>query len=417
MSALDEKYTIRRAESDDDGPKLHELFSAVFHPEDVGALAETIFRYFPRMKKDYWFIAEEKETRTVVSGFSLLPWTLELEGLELQVAEMGIVGTLEKHRKQGLMRRLNQEFDRTLAEEEFDLSIIQGIPGFYHQFGFYYSIPLENHINIPFHLVPDELEEEPYTFHLAGVEDIPFLIEEDSAYRKSFSLSSRRDEAIWRYMLTESSKTEYGSEFWIGKQKDGEEQFYCRIPKEGFGKGLVVSEISEKIGHDALNHLFFFCKQKALERDKPYVRLNLHNESTVGKIAIAMGIPEGKPYAWQIKIPEKGRLLKKIAPILEKRMAQSPFPLFSETVRLSFFKSSIDLAWEKGKLLSVEPGEGDCSNTFFLNEELFPILVLGHRSWQELRHIQPSIFPSSQKTALLIETLFPTSKSWIHEQY
>ncbi|MBT4500905.1 MAG: GNAT family N-acetyltransferase [Gemmatimonadetes bacterium] len=417
MSALDEKYTIRRAESDDDGQRLNELFSAVFHPSDVGTLAETIFRHFPRMKREYWFIAEEKETQTIVSGFSLLPWTLELEGLELKVAEMGIVGTLEEHRKRGLMKRLNQEFDRTLAGEEFDLSIIQGIPGFYHQFGFHYSIPLENHINIPFHLLPDELEEESYTFRLANVEDIPFLIEEDSAYRKSFSLSSLRDEAVWRYMLTESGQTEYGSEFWIGERKDGGERFYCRIPKDGFGNGLIVSEISEDIGHDALNHLFFFCKQKALERDKPYIRLNLHNESTVGKIAIAMGAPEGKPYAWQIKIPDKARYLKKIAPVLEKRMAQSPFPLFSEAIRLDFFRSSIDLTWEKGKLASVEPGEGDCPNTFSMTEEWFSALALGHRSWRELRHIQPSIFPSSEKTALLIETLFPTCKSWIHEQY
>jgi len=130
-----------------------------------------------------------------------------------------------------------------------------------------------------------------------------------------------------------------------------------------------------------------------------------------------MGAPEGKPYAWQIKIPDKARYLKKIAPVLEKRMAQSPFPLFSEAIRLDFFRSSIDLTWEKGKLASVEPGEGDCPNTFSMTEEWFSALALGHRSWRELRHIQPSIFPSSEKTALLIETLFPTCKSWIHEQY
>lgn len=417
MSKLDEQYAIRRAESDDDGHRLNELFSAVFHPSDVGTLAETIFLHFPGMKREYWFIAEEKETQTIVSGFSLLPWTFELEGLELKVAEMGIVGTLEEHRKRGLMKRLNREFDQTLDEEEFDLSIIQGIPGFYHQFGFHYSIPLENHINIPFHLLPDELEEEPYTFRLTTVEDIPFLIEEDSAYRKAFSLSSIRDEGIWKYMLTESGETEYGSEFWIGERKDGAEQFYCRIPKDGFGNGLIVSEISETIGHEALHHLLFFCKQKALERDKPYIRLNLHNESVGGKIAIGMGAPEGKPYAWQIKIPDKTRFLKKIAPVLEKRIAQSPFPRFSETIRLNFFKSSVDLGWDAGKLVSIEPGDGECPNTFSINEEWFPALALGHRSWRELRHIQPSIFPSSEKTALLIETLFSTCKSWIHEQY
>jgi predicted acetyltransferase len=77
-----------------------------------------------------------------------------LEGTKLHVAEMGLVGTQENHRGRGLMRTLNREFDKTLDEEKFDLAVIQGIPGFYHQFGYHYAIPLENHINMPLHISP-----------------------------------------------------------------------------------------------------------------------------------------------------------------------------------------------------------------------------------------------------------------------
>jgi len=41
---------------------LHALFSDVFHPEDVGSLAETMFYHLPRMEQKYWFIAEEKQS-------------------------------------------------------------------------------------------------------------------------------------------------------------------------------------------------------------------------------------------------------------------------------------------------------------------------------------------------------------------
>lgn len=415
---MNDKYATRRARPDD-GEKLKQLFDAVFHPSDVGRLAQTIFDHFPRMEEKYWFIAEEKTTAQIVSAFALIPWTLELEGVRLKVAEMGIVGTLEEHRKQGLMRRLNGEFDQVLEEERFDLSIIQGISGFYHQFGFHYALPLENHINVPLHAVAEKEDDDRdrYSFRLAELDDIPFLLREDEVYRGRFSIATFRDEANWRYMLTESRETEYGSEFWIMEAKGSDERFYFRIPQGGFGKGLIVSEISDGIGYEALEYLLLFCKEKAVERDKPYVRLNLHNDSTAGRMAIGMGAEAGRPYAWQVKFPNIVRYLTKIGPVLEKRMRASVLAGHSGTFRLNFYRQSVDLVWNGGTLADIRPGKGKCSNTFSIATDLFPALCLGHRNWRELRHIRPDVFPSSGKSAMLAEILFPTTVSWIHEQY
>lgn len=413
---MNNTYRIRRAESSDDAKRLHTLFSDVFHPEDIGTLAETMFYHLPRMEQKYWFIAEEKKTEKIVSAFALIPWTWEMEGIKLLVAEMGIVGTQEKHRGQGLMRILNKEFDKTLDTEKFDLAVIQGIPGFYHRFGYYYSLPLENHINLPLHLIPEVQEKDKYSFHLASVEDIPYLLQEDQIYREHFSISTFRDKANWRYLLTDSLKTEYGSEYWIMEHRDNQ-KFYCRIPRHGFGSGLILSEISDSITYEALRHLLFFSKKLANERNKPYIRLNLHQDSTASKMAISMGAEHGKTYAWQIKIPNIIRLLKKIRPVLEKRLEASSFKNFSGTLRLNFFKTKVDLLWVEGSLENVLLGEGECKDTFSINADLFPILCLGHRTWREIKYIRPDISPSSGKSMLLIEILFPPRKSWIHEQY
>ncbi|MCP4405183.1 MAG: GNAT family N-acetyltransferase, partial [bacterium] len=225
---MNTKYTIRRAESVHDGEQLQTLFTEVFHPEEVGILAETIFHHLPGMEHKYWFMAEEKATRNIVSAFALIPWIWEMEGIQLKIAEMGIVGTLKEHRGLGLMRMLNREFDKTLDEERFDLAVIQGIPGFYHQFGYSYSIPLENHINLPLHVIPEKPQHDMYTFRLAGEHDIPSLMQEDKTYRTVYALSSFRDEAHWTYLLTESLKTEYGSEYWIMEHKETMETCYCR---------------------------------------------------------------------------------------------------------------------------------------------------------------------------------------------
>jgi len=423
------KYTIRRAESSRDSKRLHKLFADVFHPQQVGVLAETLFNHLPRMKKKYWFIAEDRKTKSIISAFALIPWVWEMEDIRLNVAEMGIVGTRKENRNQGLMRILNREFDATLKEEKFDLAVIQGIPGFYQKFGYYYAVPLENHINVLLHTVPDRSGKDAYSFRLARLDDIAFLLQQDEDYRRFFPLSAFRDAAIWKYLLTESLKTEYGSEYWIMQHRENGERFYVRIPQEGFGNGLIVSEISSCIHHDALTSLLGFCKRTAIERDKPYIRLNVHNESPAGAFAVSMGAEKGKPYAWQIKVPDRIHFLTKIAHILERRIADSSFEKFSGTIRLDFFTSRIDLQWSSGKLESVEPGgKEECSITFCINADLFPALCLGHRTWQELQYVRPDIFPAlqyirpnilpaSDKSALLMDTLFPARRSWIHEQY
>ena len=418
MTGLNDRYVTRRAGADE-GEQLKQLFDAVFHPEDVGTLALTLFDHLPRMKPQHWFVAVDKASEQMVAGFALIPWTLELEGIRLQVAEQGIVGTLEAHRGRGLMHQLNTEFDLTLQEEGFDLAMIQGIPGFYQQFGFHYALPLENHINVALHTISGKEDgaRDTFTIRLADTADIPFLLQQDEIYRSRFSVATVRDESNWRYLLTESRATEYGSEFWIMEQQGVGPRFYCRIPKDGFGTGLIVSEISDDISFGAMEELLRFCGQKAQERDKPYIRLNLHSDSSAGRMAVAMGAEAGKPYAWQVKLPDLPGYLKKIGPVLEKRLRQSPLSGYSGALRLNLYKQSVDLVWKDGKLIEVRPGQGECSDALNLGADMFAALGLGHRSWRELRHIRPDTYPSSGQSALLIEALFPPTTSWIHEQY
>ncbi|HPJ30725.1 MAG TPA: GNAT family N-acetyltransferase [Methanothrix sp.] len=431
---MDSNYRIRRAGSPDDAGKLRSHFDKIFLPEEVGEFAEAISLHFPGMKNERWFIAEEEETAEIASAFALIPWTWEMAGLKLKIAEMGIVGTGEGHRNRGLLRQLSRRFDATLAEEGFDLAVVQGIPGFYRRFGYHYSIPLEPHIDIPLHLVPDSTGDGDgdggaYDFRLAGTEDAAFLAGEDEMYRRANFLSVFRDEEVWKYLLTYSPKIACGSEFWIMEGKTADERYYFRISRQGFGAGLIVSEISEGISDDALTSLFAFCKKKCRERNKPFIRLNLALKSTAAKTAVSFGASVGRPYAWQIKIPDRRRLLTRIAPILEARLMESSLAGFTGTLRLDFYREQIDLIWSDGKLESVTSGgENECENTLFIPEDLFAPLVLGHRTWRELQYTRPDIFPAmlyvgpgadtaSDKTVRLIDALFPAEKSWIYEQY
>ena len=413
---LDNRYRFRQAESTVDAQKLKAHFSEVYF-EGVGVYTDTLFHRFPRMKNEYWFIAEEKETGIFVSAFLLMPWTWEMEGVTLEIAQMAGAATLPEYRRKGLVGELINRFDRTVAAEGYDLAVINGIRGFYRQFGFSYALPVENHVNLDLDLIPERPVEETHNIRLADESDIPFLMEQDEAYRANFSISAFRDEAAWEYLLNDRFHTMYGSQFWLMEHRENGVKYYCRIPQHSHfgGRGLLVGEMSADIHDEALSNLFAFCRQKAVEGQKPYIRFNLHNDTRAVQKAISLGATQQGQSAWQIKIPDPARVLTKIAPVLEKRLEESVLNRFTGTIRLDFFRTNLDLLWEGGKLTSIRPGEGRQELSMRIHKQLFPILCLGHRSWSDLAYIWPDVGPSSEKSAHLVETLFPVTRSWLYE--
>ena len=180
---------------------------------------------------------------------------------------------------------------------------------------------------------------------------------------------------------------------------------------------------------DSPTNFFAGCKKRAQSETSRDNMLNLAVESTAAKTAISFGASVGRPYAWQIKIPDRGRFLGKIAPVLEARLKKSSLAGFTGTLRLDLYCEQIDLCWSEGRLESVTSGRGgECEKAFFIPEDLFAPLVLGHRTWRELQDIRPDLFPAmmyvgpgvdsaSDKTVRLIDALFPAERSWVYEQY
>ncbi len=426
---MDSAIIIRPCRCEADGTRLRELYTRVFHPEPVDRLAEVFFQHLPGMKHEYWLMAEDQAQDTVCAALALIPWTWEMDGVRLKVAEMGLVGTHPDYRRRGLIKRLNEVFDETLAREAFDLAVIQGIPGFYDNFGYHYAIAMENHLDMPLHGLPPHPAAGSCTFRPAGLDDIAYLMRADADYRADVFVGAYRDEHHWRYLLTHSRDTEYGSDFWIVEHGQRGRLGYFRVPNQGFGQGLIISEVSQGLGVDDLAALLSFCASLARERDKAHIRLNLHNQSDAGRMAIGMGARAGAPYAWQVKIVDPIGLLEKMRPILEARLAGGYHHGFSETLRLDFYTRQVDLVWRSGVLSSIQPGDArECPNTLCIHADLFAALCLGHRSWRELQHTRPDIFPADQylrlaphpatdSTGSLVDCLFPKGRSWIYCRY
>lgn len=412
---MTQKYKIRTLKSISEAPAIKNLFTEIFHPEKVGELAEAMLNHLPGTKPEYWFTAEEVSTGKLCAGLTLIPWHLKLEGIDLKTAEMGIVGTLEEHRNKGLIRKLSEKFDETCHDEEYDIQIIQGVPGFYHNLGYHYALPLDNHINLPLHAVSNS--EKKYSIRQSGREEIPYLAEQDELFNKRFMISSTRSREHWEYIFSHGLETEYASEIYILENTDSgstTEKYYFRINLMGFGTGLIVSEVSEEISEEALSSMLAFLKDLAIKQDKPYLRFNVPVSSPAALKAFSLGAVKTGIYGWQIKITDRIKFLNKIRPLLEKRIRLSRFKNFTGNFCLDMYRHKINLLWENGKLKDISTIESDAALTLSITEDLFVPLCLGYRSVDEIRYLRHDLYYENQTAGELAKIIFPKGESWLN---
>ena len=426
---MNNNIIFRRATNNSDRNNIINLLYRVFAPQRVDELADVFFQHFPGLENKNWFVAENTDTKEIVSVFVLIPWTWEMNGIELKVAEKGLVGTDEKYRNRGIMKSLSRTLDDELLRGGYDLAVIQGIPGFYHRLGYHYAVPLANHINLPLHVIPDVCPDSLFDFRIAGDKDIPFLMKADDLYRAGRFISAKRSERSWRYIIRESRETECGSDIVIMTRKKSSEAYYFRAPFHGFGNGLILSEASENMTSEALAAMFVYVRNEAVKKGKPYIRLDLPCDSPAAVTALSAGALEEPSYAWQVKIPDKVRLLEKMKPVFEKRMAESCFRTFSGRLCFDFYTEQVTLSWANGKLIGARrEGCQEAEAVFHIASDLFPSLCLGHRTWRELRHNRPDIFPSdlyirmnpkrsADPSGMLFDVLFPAERSWCYLNY
>ena len=123
-------------------------------------------------------------------------------------------------------------------------------------------------------------------------------------------------------------------------------------------------------------------------------------------------------YAWWMRIPDVPAFLWHIAPVLERRLMASALAGFSGAACLDFYRDGVRLAFEHGKLTTAEPwrkplwDEGQAGFPPYV----FTQLLLGYRSFMELRHIYKDVWAEGVERTLL-ETLFPPRPSYMLPLY
>lgn len=418
VQSLGDNLVLTAVSTQDDVDRLA-AFNATVHGDDhVADVTRGLIRHHPATRPDQWLIIEDDSTGQIVSSLCLIPWTWRYGDVTLKAGEMGFVGTLPEHRRRGLIRALDRQIKTLLRDGDYDISHIQGIPYYYRQFGYEYAMPLEGGWTILPRSIPDDLPASAtgFRFRQATRDDLPLLTRLYDEAMAALDIHAVRDEASWCFLLEHTSLSAAAAETWIVLDAGGTPAGYFRIEQYGFGPGLTVGEAST-MSHPAAMAVLGHLKTLAHERGKADIRLSCSDTCPLVPTAKAWGATGGDRYAWQIHLPDVGRLLRKIAPVLERRIAASPFAGLTETVSLNLFRETHTLCFEGGTITAVESvGATDWANGLSIPPLLLAPLVLGYRSREELRACYPdmSIWGQSQ---YLIDVLFPKMTSFVYCAY
>jgi hypothetical protein len=146
--------------------------------------------------------------------------------------------------------------------------------------------------------------------------------------------------------------------------------------------------------------------------------LSASDTSPLIRVARAWGAHSEGRYAWQIYLPDIARLLRTIAPVLERRVAVSPFAGLTETVVVNLYKEAFELRFENGAIRSVDAvGFRKWEETSInIPPQALAPLVLGYRSREELHQSYPDVVIWGQ-SSYLIDVLFPKMEAFIYLNY
>ncbi len=411
-ASLGNGLSMRTAADESDVERVAQL-NGTIHGPGVAGMARSLALHYAGMSGRDFVLVEDEHVGQVVSTICLVPWTMCYEGIPLSVGEMGLVGTLEAYRRQGLVRAQVGWFKHRLAERGCLISTIAGIPYFYRQYGYEYALPLEGGLRYTSRDLPPP-PAGPFAFRAATPEDIPVLARLYDDAARDLAIHAARDSSRWEYLLANTIGTEMEAETLLLSGGDGEVIGYLRLPAHHFGDELAASEVSRLPYEAALAALHWLAKQ-AEERRTPGVRLNLPAGCTLMRLARSFGAHDLGTYAWQIHIPDMAAFLRAIGPALERRIAASPFAGLTRDVQLGFYRDSVILHFVCGRLVEIAAG-GPAEDEISFPPLSFIPLLLGHRPLDELRAAYPDIHVD-RAWRMLLETLFPALPAFIYPAY
>ncbi|MDP8924586.1 MAG: GNAT family N-acetyltransferase [Chloroflexota bacterium] len=374
-----------------------------------------------------FMVVEDTATGSVVSSLNLISQTWSYGGVPFGVGRIELVGTHREYRRRGLVRRQFEVVHRWSAERGELVQGITGIYWYYRQFGYEYALQMPGGRAVARGDVPPApaAEAEPFQVRAATPADAPFLAALDAEAGRRYLVTCVRDEALWRYEINGRSERDGARAFVFVIEDAAGTPVGCvvhegRLHDGGLTLGtyeLAAGTSWRAVTPSVLRHLSRvgeeYARHRAGERSDA-IRFRLGDEHPAyGWLTSPHGY-DVPPSDWYIRVADLPSFLRRIAPILEARLADAGAVHHSGDVLFNFYRSGLRLSFERGRLVAVEPWEpvpplADAS----FPELTFLKVLFGYRSLDELHDAFPDCFVRDRQSAALVYALFPKRPSLI----
>ncbi|HEY8457512.1 MAG TPA: GNAT family N-acetyltransferase [Actinopolymorphaceae bacterium] len=427
----------------DDTERITRLVGHAFRrrPDDAPdrSLQDLVRRYmrgdYPFMGPgDFILVEDTQRDDQVVACACYLREEWEFDGISLPVGRPEIVATDPEYRNRGLIRAAFAALHERCEEDQTLVQAITGIPYFYRQFGYEYAVDLGGQTAVPVTMLPEapgaqdgQPEAVAYRLRPARADEVSFLADCYRHQQRDSLVTTVLPDAFWRYHIAAEQEpgpllsylrirvieTDRGDRcgFIVTPcQRSGDS---IRVYLAAFAPGTNVSAMVPSL----LRALRTLGEQiPAHPSDKPLrkVVLELGREHPLYDALPAGWLPHREPpYAWYVRVPDLPRLLGRITPALERRIADSSYAGYDGELLIDSYRGGLRLTFVKGSLETVSQhrfGPYDDSASAGIPTLAFLRLLFGYSSLDELRSAYPDVWVKGEVRGFF-EALFPKRPS------
>ncbi|OGD47074.1 hypothetical protein A3K79_02090 [Candidatus Bathyarchaeota archaeon RBG_13_46_16b] len=409
---LTKDITIQHLETENDVEQHLELMRSVFGQNSrVDLQVRKWIEHHPTMTLKDFFVVKHRDK--IVACLNLIPFRWSIGGIPLKVAELACVATLPEYRHHGLQRELTCEYHKRVSEEGYDLSVIEGIPYYYRQFGYEYALPLQEQTRIDINKMPDY--KNVYAIRPFTGKDISRAGQLLAQVQGKFYVHSVRDEEIWEMQEETGMVADYEFEG-FAVEEDEEMKGYFRTSENPESNELVLREITD-VDQSMAQSIISFLKQAGKERGLvTLVATTGYTDSFTEHLMATGEARQGRLYAWQLRVTDYASMFLKMKVLFEKRLAMSTFRHLTGKLNFNFYRYTVQVSLEDGTVTDVRRLETNEDRTMRFNPAVFTQLLFGYRDRAELENVYQDFLvrPSHRH---LIDVLFPKLPSYIHTDY
>ena len=329
----------------------------------------------------------------VVSTATLLRETVWVDEVAVPAGQVELVATHPGYEGRGLVRTLMAWAHEQSRERGDLLQVMIGIPYFYRQFGYAYSIPMSRWraLSTPIWADPS------ISVRPAAPADIEDLMRLHDAAQDGAGVRMPHSPACWRWLLAREGSTQLVAE------RDGRVTGAGRStpPDEGGALGELAAD-DPASALSVVAHAAGIGGGGLLVQDRP---------ATVAGDAIEPFLepPHGRPEWYYARVEQAGPLLEHLGPVLTRRLRDAGLGDATRDVLISSFRSHVRFTIGPEGMGPVSQGgplqsPGSLGGSG-LPPDAWPQLVLGPHGATGLAERMPDCYLGSQDE--LMAALFP----------